>query len=108
MSGSAAWDSLSPFDPVMPRIKIVLKMKNQTQREGNWECVVCGNFNFSFRTHCNRCALISKEQNEHHCTLLAYNIPAFLTPIRTKSHDAPHQTPPDNLSLSPVLRQLGI
>ena len=44
----------------------------QQQRAGDWKCVVCCNINFSFRNECNRCGLISKEQNDHHNTMIAY------------------------------------
>lgn len=33
------------------------------QRKGDWICFECKNFNFSFRTSCNRC-LKTKEENE--------------------------------------------
>jgi len=54
-------------------------------REGDWQCIICSNFNFSFRTLCNRCSLISREQNEHQITLVAYNMPTSLTPLRRKA-----------------------
>lgn len=71
----------------------------QQQRVGDWKCVICFNVNFAFRNECNRCGLISKEQNEHHNTMVAYSNgdncgpqaygPCFLTPLRKKDKDNP-------------------
>lgn len=96
----------------------------QHQRAGDWKCVVCSNINFSFRNECNRCGLISKEQNDHHNTMIAYGgveaagLPYFLTPIRRKDKEdnadrSPGYVPEPGkngglLSVSPVLRQLGL
>jgi hypothetical protein len=69
----------------------------QQQRAGDWKCVICYNVNFAFRTECNRCGLISKEQNDHQNTMAAYDVgysngvlgygPCFLTPLRKKEKD---------------------
>lgn len=96
----------------------------QQQRAGDWKCVVCCNINFSFRNECNRCGLISKEQNDHHNTMIAYGgveaagLPYFLTPIRRKGKEETADKSPGCLadmsknggllSVSPVLRQLGL
>lgn len=69
-------------------------------RAGDWKCVICSNINFAFRSECNRCGLISKEQNDHHNTMIAYNgcpyggvqgqnqvMPYFLTPLRKKNKE---------------------
>lgn len=94
-------------------------------RAGDWKCVICYNINFSFRNECNRCGLISKEQNDHHNTMLAYGgvetagLPYFLTPVRRKDKTDIMDRSPDGclaevtktnglLSVSPVLRQLGL
>ena len=60
-------------------------MKGKAKREGDWKCVVCDNLNFAFRFHCNRCRLISKEQNDHQLRMMAYSQSyTFLTPLRNK------------------------
>jgi hypothetical protein len=34
------------------------------KKEGDWVCRACQNYNFAFRTVCNRCRGQTKEQNE--------------------------------------------
>lgn len=106
----------------------------QQHRAGDWKCVICANINFAFRSQCNRCGLISKEQNDHQNTVIAYTglqehqtcgLPYFLTPLRKKDKEnRPNDPSPDKesgielnttnnggiglLSVSPVLRQLGL
>ena len=56
------------------------------KREGDWKCIVCQNINFAFREECNRCRLVSREQNAHQSNMIAYNgQPSFLTPLRRKA-----------------------
>ena len=63
-------------------------MTGRAKREGDWRCVVCSNLNFSFRFQCNRCRLLSKEQNDHHLRMFAYSQPhSFLTPLRSKEQN---------------------
>ncbi len=84
-------------------------MKENNYREGDWKCTICCNLNFSFRKHCNRCNLISKEQNDHQNIMIAYNIPPAFTPLRKKvDHDDDEMIDGGLLSVSPILRQLGI
>ena len=84
-------------------------MKCRQKREGDWKCVVCHNLNFAFREECNRCGLISREQNDHQTNMIAYSgQPSFLTPIRKKATDHQERSPNGLLSVSPVLRQLGL
>lgn len=76
---------------------------------GDWQCLLCRNINFSFRKDCSRCKLISREQNEHNFNRVVYGIPPAFTPLRKKHivEDAEDDAS-RLLSLSPVLRQLGL
>lgn len=52
-------DINSKMDYLTP-IKETIEIKKQNQtasqiREGDWVCLNCSNFNFSFRKKCNRC-----------------------------------------------------
>lgn len=103
----------------------VQQYPQQQHRVGDWRCVICFNINFAFRNECNRCGLISKEQNDHQNTMIAYGggetcgLPYFLTPLRKKDKANAIERSPDAeshmevksgalLSVSPVLRQLGL
>ena len=37
--------------------------RQSCSRSGDWICTLCNNFNYSFRSVCNRCSIQSKQQN---------------------------------------------
>ena len=84
-------------------------MNSRQKREGDWSCVVCHNLNFAFRDECNRCRLISREQNDHQANMIAYSGQlSLLTPVRRKPEASREHSPCGLVSVSPVLRQLGL
>ena len=57
------------FDEVEPIIMLSLANREEITkfpyeiRAGDWICLYCNNFNFSFRIKCNRCGLLRKSSN---------------------------------------------
>ena len=75
------------------------KKKAQTNREGDWICQVCSNYNYSFRLKCNwntnagnRCQVQSKVNNntltilyDENCYYISEVAPVVSSPPATES-----------------------
>lgn len=51
--------------------------KNFKEREGDWECSKCKNFNFCFRKKCNRCHCDKKESQKQY-SIISHNLLSIL------------------------------
>jgi len=68
-------------------------------REGDWICLICNNFNFSFRDECNRCQIQTKKSNLIQGLQLATEGQKLNTNERVPLRDLTNQKQPPNSHL---------